>query len=645
MPGREWLPIEAWLHSGELLSKVLVKEDGEIEDEDSSVSRTCFSSSRLGEGALESDVSQETLMFSMHPEMLAQCLWTECLEDNEALHIEGLQRISTLKESDKVVFDPGVPTYLVGHHNIVTICIDAEDYSDCPLKQYEEDNILRELNKSYLGYCDVYKPLQNPENSQLLIRRSQLKPIKDEVASEKSDKKQYFTETVKAGVPTKNSCPVVIAMIPKKSVASKETTKKCAAKDSGIQNEVRKELWPYMTSNDLTSNENVEFCVNSSEGEMSRSNVDDVTCRRRPSLVELSDTHKSIYKTCNSELDDFKSANSSLDVEDVLDTSNDISRQLFFDRLSKVLRKERTNSETESGYAVDLVLDSPDGNDDIQQRLVRESSRGFVLKSEENDQDFFSDEGLERERKWLKHFREKSWNSRAGSSLDKDNASRYSFSSDFTSDLEEKYDNGPDLFDESSEKDPIRSDIVAQFANRLLKRTFSDSYLRVADELGSIPEKPHQKDICMKSESDFKILLKYHSLDEEALCDNTYGIDCHKDADDLIQMKPIATGNWGCGANQKGDPQLKALVQWVAASKAGAPYLIYFTKRDPSLKQLKAVIEAVSSKGWTVGQLTGAILTYCQTTIASILGTSPRLRKEQQSDLFQYIIGMPATEL
>ncbi|KAK2717805.1 hypothetical protein QYM36_006565, partial [Artemia franciscana] len=171
---------------------------------------------------------------------------------------------------------------IVGHHNIVTICIDAEDYSDCPLKQYEEDNILRELNKSYLGYCDVYKPLQNPENSQLLIRRSQLKPIKDEVAPEKSDKKQYFTETVKAGLPTKNSCPVVIAMIPKKSVASKETTKKCAAKD---------------------------------KGEMSRSNVDDVTCRRRPSLVELSDTHKSIYKTCNSELDDFKSANSSLDVE------------------------------------------------------------------------------------------------------------------------------------------------------------------------------------------------------------------------------------------------------------------------------------------------------------------------------------------
>ena len=56
MPGREWLPIEAWLHSGEQLSKVLVKEDGEIEDEDSSISRTCFSSSRLGEGALESDV-------------------------------------------------------------------------------------------------------------------------------------------------------------------------------------------------------------------------------------------------------------------------------------------------------------------------------------------------------------------------------------------------------------------------------------------------------------------------------------------------------------------------------------------------------------------------------------------------------------
>lgn len=30
--------------------------------------------------------------------------------------------------------------------------IDAEDYSDLPIRQYEEDNVLRELNKAYVGF-------------------------------------------------------------------------------------------------------------------------------------------------------------------------------------------------------------------------------------------------------------------------------------------------------------------------------------------------------------------------------------------------------------------------------------------------------------------------------------------------------------
>ena len=34
--------------------------------------------------------------------------------------------------------------------------IDAEDYSDLPVRQYEEDNVLRELNKAYLGFRQHY---------------------------------------------------------------------------------------------------------------------------------------------------------------------------------------------------------------------------------------------------------------------------------------------------------------------------------------------------------------------------------------------------------------------------------------------------------------------------------------------------------
>lgn len=50
--------------------------------------------------------------------------------------------------------------------------IDAEDYSDLPVRQYEEDNVLRELNKSYLGFHQVYQDVgsvsQQPQMQQRL---------------------------------------------------------------------------------------------------------------------------------------------------------------------------------------------------------------------------------------------------------------------------------------------------------------------------------------------------------------------------------------------------------------------------------------------------------------------------------------------
>ena len=48
------------------------------------------------------------------------------------------------------------------------------------------------------------------------------------------------------------------------------------------------------------------------------------------------------------------------------------------------------------------------------------------------------------------------------------------------------------------------------------------------------------------------------------------------------RVRPIATGNWGCGVF-RGDPELKALIQWVAASAAGCPVIVYHTFGDRRL--------------------------------------------------------------
>ena len=42
-------------------------------------------------------------------------------------------------------------------------------------------------------------------------------------------------------------------------------------------------------------------------------------------------------------------------------------------------------------------------------------------------------------------------------------------------------------------------------------------------------------------------------------------------------LRSVATGNWGCGSSQCGDPQLKLVVQWLAASVTGVPCLYYYT--------------------------------------------------------------------
>lgn len=50
-------------------------------------------------------------------------------------------------------------------------------------------------------------------------------------------------------------------------------------------------------------------------------------------------------------------------------------------------------------------------------------------------------------------------------------------------------------------------------------------------------------------------------------------------------LRPIATGNWGSG-RKCGNAQLKALLQWAAASRTGAPHVIYFTYGQTDMSQV-----------------------------------------------------------
>lgn len=54
-------------------------------------------------------------------------------------------------------------------------------------------------------------------------------------------------------------------------------------------------------------------------------------------------------------------------------------------------------------------------------------------------------------------------------------------------------------------------------------------------------------------------------------------------------LRPVATGNWGCGVFG-GDPEFKSLLQWMAASRANVPKLRYYTFGDTRVSNRKVEI-------------------------------------------------------
>uniref|UniRef100_A0A0G4HY07 poly(ADP-ribose) glycohydrolase n=1 Tax=Chromera velia CCMP2878 TaxID=1169474 RepID=A0A0G4HY07_9ALVE len=65
--------------------------------------------------------------------------------------------------------------------------------------------------------------------------------------------------------------------------------------------------------------------------------------------------------------------------------------------------------------------------------------------------------------------------------------------------------------------------------------------------------------------------------------------------------KQIATGNWGCGVFG-GDPQLKSLLQWVAASAVGKSS-VYFTFGNAKVEVLGQVVAEIQGRGFDCGRL------------------------------------------
>lgn len=72
---------------------------------------------------------------------------------------------------------------------VTVCCIDPEDYSRLPLSQFEEDNILREMNKSLLGFRQRHvpssptDPVKSESDIDVTVGSRRLSPIGESFSS------------------------------------------------------------------------------------------------------------------------------------------------------------------------------------------------------------------------------------------------------------------------------------------------------------------------------------------------------------------------------------------------------------------------------------------------------------------------------
>ncbi|XP_045470669.1 uncharacterized protein LOC123677958 isoform X2 [Harmonia axyridis] len=671
MSGKEWLTIEDWLECSLPLCSVQIKHDGKLERAEANALKICFSSSKIGENVLNKGASQESINLITFPEILSTLLNVESLEDNEVLTIENVRHITRINDpKNKASLEKLEYPYTTS-----VCCMDADDYTKLPIGQYEEDNILRELNKCLLAF----QQRQNNTNNNTIISNVQpSNPHKQRRLSPIGESKR-LTKEKRNMVPliTEQSCSTT-----KSDSSSVIDNNNICNNRLQVQNNVDRNAVKKVGANsELVHNRRGRFIVLGSSGEC-------LPVTRRPL-----ETMRTIYSSFDSSDEEFHSAQTSLEGSEEesfnlkysidLDTSE--RRHHFAKKLKNDLKTDAplesssSSSSYDSSFAVGISV-TGSGVRDENIKVRREGSTGFALREDSLDECFLQD-SLQQEKKWIDKFKNKH---SVSNKRESNRSSEYSFSSEYSSELEELYEQfskwleDPILETERGTKKELdnRELAVVKFAGSLLKRTLSESFAGVpvplTEEIATASS--NAKSNQSKTPNRNKLVLNAKSLSLE-LARHKHRLAAQliehkaprtKDAPDLLHndttkhttnekrkvwfvtydiepvvqtleavsvkitlpkaskkdkmsqiaqvpsggLRPIATGNWGCGSSRKGDVQIKVIIQWLAASVAGVPSLIYFTCGHQQMSKLDTVCRILLDRKWCVKDLTKAILKY-----------------------------------
>ncbi|ETN60585.1 hypothetical protein AND_007785 [Anopheles darlingi] len=782
MTGKQWLTIEDWLECELPLCDVEIRHEGKLDKADPDTMQTVFATARLGGDVLASGDSQESIQFCTFPELLAVLLYVEALEDNETLQIENAHHVAR-------IVDPrckGPVLEKIPEPRKTTLCcVDAENYRALPSQQFEEDDILRELNKCLLAFrqntsCPAALGGAEPgkqatggggekqraaaaaaaslklDQLETVSSKGRLSPIgeRDREGSTPGSPDVYTTIFIHQATP--NS---------KRSSSDSNKLEKDINKRRSWLSPERPNGAPVTTGGPSSSvgsigsagNRRGKFIILGSSGEC-------LPVNRHPLRIPDGYTRLDSGSSCGSSQDEFHSAKESFDEDDEdglrahaysseLDTPE--RRFDFAQKLREALREQDRmrppvngislggSTEEDSSYAVGIsVAGSQTRDQDI--RVRRGGSCGFVLDGS-MDSNYgeleWHDEPPPRKEKTAASPGQRHTNGtleRKGTN----ESSRYSFDSDLGSELEEVYEKFAKWLEEPISTDKpkkldARDEAVLKFANSLLKRTLSESFVgipfteeciahsgngssaearsaRIASggaggSIGGIGQKEkillhvrslslelakHKHKLAAQLRNEYlalepaklfkcpniqltrtdhrKLLHRLRSTQSGSGCGSVveplaattvhprttvpqqgssskpqppvirqsslktkllhykpnWSVSYYQDVkcDDVVlkisqlaqkrtlnvNLRPVATGNWGCGSSRRGDVQLKMVIQWMAASVAGLPYLSYYTAGNEKLSKLDTICRVLKDRKWTVGELASATLSHAR---------------------------------
>lgn len=156
-----------WHSCSSSLCQLRVSSDGTIENDAPGFLQVDFANEFVGGGVLGEGCVQEEIRFAICPELILSRLFTERLEENECLLINGAERCSSYcgyAETFRWLgnYDDEMPRDNWGRLQTEVVAIDAKHYTTYS-EQFSPPHLKRDLDKAFCGFmCRGTEPKNMP---------------------------------------------------------------------------------------------------------------------------------------------------------------------------------------------------------------------------------------------------------------------------------------------------------------------------------------------------------------------------------------------------------------------------------------------------------------------------------------------------